>query len=267
MTFSVLLSLYAKESSIYLDQSLVSIWYQQTLRPEQIVLVKDGPLTPELDSVIWRWQENLGEVMTVVGLPENVGLGVALNAGLKLCKHGLVARMDTDDISLPDRFEKQVRFMAARPEVAVCSGIIDEIDETGKFIAQRILPLDHSQLVRFAKTRCPINHPAAMFRKEAVLAVGCYPDFYPEDYLLWINLIRAGYRITNMPDVLVKMRTGHNFYTRRGWRFLKGEFGVYRHMYRTQFIGLFQFTVIVTLKSVLRLSPGFLKALLYKVAR
>ncbi len=267
MSFSVLMSVYVKENPFLLDYSLFSIWDQQSYKPGQIVLVKDGELTPELDFIIAQWQENLGEMMTLVVLPENIGLGAALNEGLKFCKYELVARMDTDDISLTDRFEKQVAFMKARPEVAVCSGVIEEVDEAGIFIAHRILPLEHSELVRFAGTRCPISHPAAMFRKKAVFAVGCYPDFYPEDYLLWIKLIQADYKIANLPDVLVKMRTGHDFYTRRGWRFLKGEVGVYRHMHRTQFIGLFQFTVVVLMKTVLRLSPVFLKALMYKLAR
>src|SRR5690554_5001347 len=115
MSFTVLMSVYAKEQPDYFNQAFLSIWDQQTLKPDQIVLVKDGPLTAELDAEIQRWQEKLGKVLSVVELPENVGLGAALNEGLKACKYELVARMDTDDISLPARFEEQVAFMQTHP--------------------------------------------------------------------------------------------------------------------------------------------------------
>lgn len=126
MKFSVLLSLYKKEKCQYLSKAMASIWSNQLLKPNQIVLVKDGLLTPELDAEVERWQAELGEVLTVVSLPSNVGLGAALNHGLLYCKYELVARMDTDDISLPDRFKLQVAFMAVNQGVAVSSGFIEE---------------------------------------------------------------------------------------------------------------------------------------------
>jgi glycosyltransferase involved in cell wall biosynthesis len=128
MHFSVLLSLYTKENPLYFNQAISSIWDEQTLKPNQIVLVKDGPLTPELDQAIDEWGKKLGDILTIVALPENIGLGAALNEGLKYCKYDLVARMDTDDISLPERFEKQISFMANNPDIAVSSTWIEEID-------------------------------------------------------------------------------------------------------------------------------------------
>jgi glycosyltransferase involved in cell wall biosynthesis len=127
--FSVLLSLYDKEKPEYLDQSLSSIWDDQTLKPNQIVLVKDGPLTPELDTLVLEWQEKLGGILTVVALPKNIGLGAALNEGLKYCKHGLVARMDADDISMPDRFEKQIAFFENNEGAVIVGSSIFEFYE------------------------------------------------------------------------------------------------------------------------------------------
>ena len=106
-----------------------------------------------------------------------------------------------------------------------------------------------------------------IFRKQAVLSVGGYPELYPEDYLMWVKLIQSGYKIANISDVLVRMRTGDDFITRRGWKFLQGELKIYRYMYITKFINLYEFIKIVFLKSVLRLSPGFIKVFLYNVAR
>ncbi|GHV72345.1 hypothetical protein AGMMS49928_29020 [Spirochaetia bacterium] len=128
MKFSVLLSVYKNEKPEYLNRALVSIWDDQTLKPDQIVLVEDGQLTSELDKVIDEWQQRLSDIFTVVNLPENVGLGAALNEGLKYCKHDLVARMDTDDVSLPDRFEKQIAFMNNNPQIAVSSAFIEEVN-------------------------------------------------------------------------------------------------------------------------------------------
>jgi glycosyltransferase involved in cell wall biosynthesis len=129
MNFSVLLSVYKKEMPDYFNQAFVSIWDEQTLKPNQIVLVKDGPLTPELDQAIDEWKKKLGDILAIVELPENIGLGAALNEGLKYCKYELVARMDSDDISMPERFEKQVAFFEKDEKVAIVGTNILEFYE------------------------------------------------------------------------------------------------------------------------------------------
>lgn len=264
MNFSVLMSVYYNENPRYLKECLRSLLCQ-TLQADEVILVEDGPISDELKGVIAQYREQLNIVS--VPLNENVGLACALNEGLKYCLYDLLARMDTDDIALPDRFEKQVTFMIGNPDVAASSGFIEEFNDKGEVLSQRVLPLEHDALVKFAKKRSPLSHPAVIFRKDAVYAVGGYPEFYPEDYLLWVKLIQAGYKITNIPNVLVKMRTGEGFITRRGWRFLKGEIRVYSYMYKSKFINLFEFINIVLIKSALRLSPRFIKVFLYKVAR
>ena len=187
MNFNVLISVYFKEKPKYLEICLQSIMVQ-TLKPDEVVLVEDGPISAELKAVVEQFRDALNIVS--VPLAENVGLACALNEGLKHCKHELVARMDSDDIALPARFEKQVVFMQSNPDIAASSGVIEEFDEAGLVTTKRVLPLVHSEIVAFAKKRSPLSHPAVIFRKSAVLDVGGYPLFRnAQDYALWSLLI------------------------------------------------------------------------------
>lgn len=266
--FTVLLSVYYKESPLYLSQSLSSIWDDQYQKPGQIVLVKDGPLTLDLNAVIDDWVIKIGDIITVVDLPNNIGLAGALNKGLQCCRFDLVARMDTDDIAVPERFKLQIEFMNAHSEVAVSSGFIEEwnIDFTAK-VSSRYLPLAHNEIVEFAKLRSPISHPASIFRKSVILDVGGYEDIYPEDHLLWIRVIQKGYKLANIPDVLLRMRTGEEFVARRGYNFLKGELASYWVMYRSGFLSIGEYIKASILRSLVRLAPKFVKLWLYKNMR
>lgn len=266
--FSVLLSVYIRELPDNLSQALDSIWYQQSLKPNQIVLVTDGPLTAELESVIHCWSKKLGEVFTIVNLSINLGLGSALNQGLQFCKYDLVARMDTDDISQPDRFKKQVDFMRNNPDIVVSSGFIEEWDsDFTRKISSRSLPLNHEDIIRFAKMRSPISHAACIFRKAAIIDVGGYPEIYPEDYLLWIKLIQRGGRLSNIPCILLRVRAGDDFIARRGYTFLKGELTTYQHMYEMNFITTGEYIKASFIRACVRLSPKFIKVFLYKTLR
>ncbi|MGY5674099.1 glycosyltransferase [Vibrio cincinnatiensis] len=158
MDFSVLLSVYKAETSLFLQQAIESIYHQQTLKPSQIVIVKDGPLPEPLEEVLEHYKSNLQDVLTVISLSKNVGLGAALNEGLVHCNYDLIARMDTDDVALPDRFEKQVAFMQENPNVIACSGVIEEWDSAfTEQLGSRKLPLEHNDIVKFAKSRSPLN--------------------------------------------------------------------------------------------------------------
>jgi len=262
------MSVYGKEIYSFLDIALESVWDSQIVKPSQVVLVKDGPLTGELDKEIYKWKEKLGEVLTIVSLAENRGLASALNEGLKFCMHDLVARMDTDDIAEPERFLRQAKFMMDNPEVAVCSGQIEEWSQDfSRKISMRNLPLKHDDILRFSKTRSPISHPAVMFRKSAVLAVGGYPAIYPEDYPLWGVMLAKGYKFANLPDVLLKMRVGDALVERRGKEFLKGEIKVYKYLYSVGLIKRFELLYNIFVRSVVRLSPAWAKMILYKYFR
>lgn len=269
MSFSVLLSVYAKEKPEYFNQAFLSIWDHQTLKPGQVVLVKDGPLTNELNETIEHWKNKLNGHLTLIVLYQNVGLGAALNAGLEACEYELVARMDTDDVSLPVRFEKQVAFMQAHPEIIASSAVLEEWNEDlTKKTGTRCLPQLPSQLATFATKRSPLSHPLAIYRKSAVMAVGGYPPLRnAQDYALWSLLLTNGGKLANLPDTLLRMRTGSDLFARRGWHFFKQEVALFKFQHQIGFISLPKLYWNTFMRAGLRLSPTFIKRLAYKSMR
>lgn len=266
---SVLLSVYKNERPEFLDHALASIYDDQQLKPDQIVLVKDGVLTPELELVVTAWQKKLGDVLAVVALRQNVGLGAALNEGLKYCKHELVARMDTDDVALPDRFAKQVEFMVNNPGIAASSAVLEEWDQdfTSKQ-GRRVLPTEVDAVRVFARRRSPLSHPLAIFRKNVILEVGGYPPLRKaQDYALWSLLLSKGYKLANLSDVLLKMRTGNQMLDRRGWEYFQNEYQLFKYQREIGFLSFADFWINTLGKAALRLSPTFIKRTIYKVAR
>ena len=205
--FSVLLSVYDKNLPNQLDQAIKSIWYDQKLKPAQVVIVEDGRLSRELESVIDYWSNLHKDVFTIVKLSNNQGLAAALNQGISYCRYNLIARMDADDVSLPDRFIRQYNYMIHHPEIEVLGGQIEEWDEKlEKRLAQKFLPLSDNELKFFTKYRCPFNHPTVMYRKDVVCQVGGYKNKKLEDNYLWINLMLNGSKFANLNFILVKMR-------------------------------------------------------------
>jgi len=195
-------------------------------------------------------------------------LACALNEGLKYCSFDLIMRMDTDDVSLANRFEQQVGFMRGNPDISVLSGFIEEWNEDFSLkLDTRRLPLLNERIVMFSKYRCPISHPAAAFRKKAVLSVGGYPSIYPEDYPLWCNMLSQGHKMANLQSVLLKMRTGDSFMSRRGREFFEGEIKVFRYLAKIGYINRFQLYLNILSRVVLRFSSNPVRKFLYKTAR
>lgn len=218
--YSVLMSVYFKEKPDNLRQAMESM-RQQTVPTDDFVLVCDGKLTPELDAVIEEEQEKFGDVLHVVRLKKNSGLGNALNIGLKDCKNELVARMDSDDLSRPDRCEKQLKLFTTHPEISLSSGTVSEfIADPKKPTGKRTLPITDKEIRTFSRKRNPMNHPCVMFRKSAVEKAGGYKETYHlfEDYYLWVRMLMKGYRARNVEDVLLDMRSPADMYERRGGR-------------------------------------------------
>ena len=233
--YSVLMSLYKKEKPEYLRLALDSM-LNQTVKPDEIVLVEDGPLTDELYDVVEEYKANLH----IVKNEKNLGLGLALNKGLKVCRNELVARMDTDDISKPDRCEKQLAFFEAHPSVTILGGQIEEfIETTNHVVGRRIVPESDSELKVYLKKRCPFNHVTVMLRKSDILDAGNYQDwFWNEDYYLWVRLAMAGVEFANLPDVLVHARVGADMYQRRGGsKYYKSEIKLQKFMLEKKVIG------------------------------
>ena len=203
--FSLLISIYKNESVEYLGLCLQSLC-EQTLQPDEIILVLDGEVGDDLKKVIEHFSEKLN--INMIGYPENKGLGFALNFGLKHCQYELVARMDADDICLPDRFEKQIAFMQVNSHVDICGGYAQNIDEKGCEKLLRKVPTDSSEITRLIWS-CPIIHPSVMFKRSKILAIGNYDANVPyrqDDYELWIRAVRAGLSIMNLDEPLIKYR-------------------------------------------------------------
>ena len=216
--YSVLMSVYFKEQPNNLRQAMESMRVQ-TMPPDDYVLVCDGPLTLELDAVINEEHELFGDVLHVVRLSKNSGLGNALNTGLKFCKNDLVARMDSDDISRSDRCEKQVGIFTHHPEVSLSSGTVSEFITDPKIpTGKRTLPITNEEIRSFSRKRNPMNHPCVMFRKGAVKKAGGYKETYHlfEDYYLWVRMLMEGFTARNVEDVLLDMRSSADLYKRRG---------------------------------------------------
>ncbi len=263
--FSVLLSVYIKEQTAYLRESLNSI-FNQTLLPTEVILVKDGPLTNELNQVIEEYSLKY-PILKLIPLSKNQGLGKALNEGLKHCSCELVARMDTDDIAKPTRFEKQIAIFENHPEIDVVGAWIDEFEESpNNIISTRKLPENHADIYPFAKKRCPINHPVVMFRKSAVIAAGGYQHFpLFEDYDLWIRMLRNGARFYNIPESLLFFRFSPDMFKRRGgWKYAKDEFRFQKKLFRSKFISIFCFIRNVSVRFISRMLPNNLRSILYK---
>lgn len=214
--YCVLMSVYRKEKAEYFRTAAESM-IGQTVKPAQIVVVCDGPLTPELDSEVYRLESENPGLFDVVRLTENVGLAGALNAGLQECRYEYVARMDSDDISLPERCEYQLRSMSKHGS-DICSATVAEFKEDPKVIeAYKTLPVTHKEILQYARTRNPFNHPCVMFRRSAVMRAGRYENYrFFEDYQLWVKLLMSGAKGHNIAKPLLLMRTGSGMYSRRG---------------------------------------------------
>jgi glycosyltransferase involved in cell wall biosynthesis len=221
--YSVLMSVYWKEKPDYLLTAIESMT-KQTIPFHDFVLVCDGSLTDALTKTIDRANKIIKAmpthpVFTVVPLTNHSGLGSALNIGLNYCQCDLIARMDSDDISLPNRCERQLKQFELNPNLSIVSGTIIEfsksISEHGKC---RKLPENQDDIVKFAKSRNPFNHPCVMYRKSAVIAAGSYRKDYPyfEDYDLWLRMLWNGAMGYNIPEPLLYMRAGNSMYKRRG---------------------------------------------------
>lgn len=264
--YSVLMSVYYKENSEYLKQAIESI-QAQTFPTDDFVLVCDGPLNQELDSVIKKKQQEMKNILNVVRLKKNAGLGNALNKGIQQCKNELVARMDSDDISYPDRCEKQLTVFNTYPKISVCSGIVEEFATNPKVVeSRRVPPETHAEIREFAKVRNPFNHPCVMYKKPDVEAVGSYKDFYLlEDYYLWVRMIMAGYQGYNLQEPLLHMRAGTDMYIRRGGlKYAKTQEKLFRFMKNNGFISKGQYIKNCVIRGESSLAPNWLRKFVFE---
>lgn len=265
--YSVLMSVYHGEKAEYLRLSATSI-LAQTVPTNDFVLMCDGPLIEELDAVIHELLQKHSDVMRVIRLEENRGLGDALNVGLTLCTNELIARMDSDDIAPTNRCELQLLKFQEDPDLAIVGGAIDEFEETPfNVVSHKDMPLSHSDIVHYARIRNPFNHPTVMYRKSAVLEAGGYPRrMLHEDYALWSNMILSGAKVCNLPDTLCFMRVDGGLYNRRGgWSYLKMAINLRWHLYRSGLYTFWSFFFVSIGLTVICLLPLSARKAVYRL--
>jgi glycosyltransferase involved in cell wall biosynthesis len=264
--FSVLISVYYKDDCLELKQSLDSV-LKQTLLPGEIILVKDGSLTESLDLLIYEYSE-IYSIIRILQLEENSGLGTAMSEGLKYCSYEFVARMDADDISRVDRFEKQYNFLLSNTNIDIVGSWISEFDKNIlNIVSQRKVPEFHDQIYLFAKRRSPLNHPTVMFRKSSVLNAGGYLHFpLFEDYFLWVRMLMSGCRFYNIQDTLLFFRISPNMFHRRGGiKYIISEIKLHNEFRKIGFINIFMLVRNLLIRFLIRLSPNIVRIYFYKL--
>lgn len=265
--FSVLTSVYRNDNPVHFRTAIESVTVRQTLKPDEVVLVVDGPVPDALDREIKALAEEIPQ-MVVIRLEKNSGLGIALRTGMEHASNELVARMDSDDISAPDRFEKQIAYMEQHPECDLLGGQISEfIDDESNVVGKRVVPCKHDEILMWLKGRCPFNHMSVIALRTHVLAVGNYSDWhFNEDYYLWIRMAEAGCRFANLPDILVNVRVGRDMYARRGgWKYFKSEKGLQDYMLKRDMISLPRYCLNVLGRFVIQIAlPNSFRAFVFQ---
>lgn len=229
MNFSVLLSVYKNDKPEEFRTALDSVTGCQTLKPSEVVLVVDGPVSEEINNVISETDACNPGLYRIIRFDQNQGLGIALQKGLEAASNDIVMRMDSDDIAFPDRFEKQLRFMKEYPNVVVCGGQIKEfVDKVDNIVGRRMVPCSNEEIYSYMKKRCAFNHMTVALRRSKILEAGNYqPWFWNEDYYLWVRLMVNKCEFANLPDTLVNVRVGKEMYQRRGGKkYFKSELGI-----------------------------------------
>lgn len=263
--YSVLMTVYRGEDPVQFDTAIQSM-LDQTHRTDDFVILCDGPLTPALDAVLEKHTAAHPDLFQIVRLPENVGIGAANNAGLKYCRNDLVAKMDADDIAVPDRCEKQAAAFAADPALTVLGGIIQEFDQDpDRPFAVRVVPADDAAIRRYARRRQPFNNTSVMYRRSAVEAVGGYRQLRRcEDFDLYIRLLHAGYRTGNLQDVLVKVRVDSSACSRRAsLSTLRGCIQSRWNSFRMGCCSLLDFLICVAGECVILVCPSGVQQFIY----
>lgn len=262
--FSALMSVYIREQSGLLDKALRSILIEQTLKPTELILVEDGPLTEELYAVIEKYRL-LFPAFKSVRLPQNQGLGIALNTGLEHCRYEWVARMDSDDISMPHRFETQLAYIDSHPETDVVGCALSEFDKDEHQVnAIKRCP---EKIDSYIKFRSPLNHATVFFRKSSVQKAGGYQHcHFMEDYHLWIRMYAAGMTLTSIPESLYLCKMDPNTQKRRGGkRYVRSEATIQTLLLKKHIISLPRYCANIVIRCGARILPGGMRAFIYRL--
>lgn len=268
VNFSVVTSVYRNDKPEFVREALDSMLVNQAVKPSEIVLVQDGPVPSTLELLLFEYEKKYSDVIHMIRLEKNGGLGNALRLGVENALYDIVARMDSDDICLPDRFEKQLRYLEQHSECDIVGGQMTEfIGEASNIVGKRVVPEDNDAIYKFMKSRCALNHVTVMFRKKTVLRVGNYQDwFWNEDYYLWVRMMMAGCVFANLPDVLVNVRSGEDQYARRGgMKYFKSELGIQKLMFDNHLINRGGYFINVVKRLIVQLLlPNWLRGWVFR---
>lgn len=265
--YSVLMSVYRREKPEYLRASLKSM-IEQTLPPNELVLVCDGPLTDGLESVL----KEFGGKIKTVRLKENIGLGGALSEGLRSCSNEWIARMDSDDLAAVNRCEIQMKYIDGHPNVDVLSGTIaefvgealDTTDARKTVKTYKRVPMEYEQVKKEIRYRNPINHPCVMFRKSKVMEVGSYcPCSMFEDYYLWVRMIVNDCVVENIGETLVYMRVNDMHKRRGGMSYARAVIQFQNKLFSLKVISFPQYLFNVFFRVGMCVLPVSLRRLVY----
>ncbi len=267
--FSVAICVYGGDNSEHFKEAMDSI-INQTIKPNEIVLVVDGPVPDSLNIVIQVYEEM--DFLKVIRFSENQGHGNARRAGLEACTNEFVALMDADDICASNRFEKQLSLFGLHEDLDIVGGNITEfVDYPDNIIARRVVPTSDPDIKKYMKKRCPMNQVTVMFKKSSVQQVGGYIDWYcNEDYYLWIRMAIAGMKFANVEENLVNVRVGNDMYKRRGGRkYFFSEFKLQKYMFDNNIIGFSTYCMNIAKRLIVQvLMPNSLRSWTFqKLAR
>lgn len=267
---SVLMSIYEREDPRYFAVALESI-YTQTLPPDEVLIVQDGPLSDEHYKIIEEFRNTDSPVeLRLIRNENKIGVARAWNMGIEAARNELIARMDTDDIAAKDRFERQIEEFRKKKELVLLGGQIEEFHssptENRSF---RRVPTEGEAIHRYAKLRNPFNHMTVMYKKSPIGEAGGYEDLPGfVDYWLWVKLLNGGYECLNLPETLVYARTGNDLLSkRRGRSYIRNEIEMFRKMREIEFINGFEYLRMFALRILPRLLPKWALALVYKSTR
>jgi glycosyltransferase involved in cell wall biosynthesis len=265
LPFSLLLSVWGGDDPGFLRRAFTSSVDDQTRRPDDVVIVQDGPVPDALATTIADLVAGSPVPVNHLVLEQNLGLGPALDLGLAACRHDVVARMDADDVSVPTRFEVQLPLLEDGADI-VGSALMEFVDDTDHVVLTRVPPLDPDWIRSAARFRDPFNHPTIVYRRARVQEVGGYQSLHlMEDYLLFARMLHAGARPANVATPLVYYRVGAGAYARRGgWELLRSELSLQRRFRELGITTRTQYVRNVLVRGGYRLVPEGVRRRAYR---
>ena len=269
--FSTIISVYANDRFDWFKQAICSI-INQTIPPQQIIIVKDGPVSKEINNYIMVIINSCNEIeFNIYETKTNVGRGNTLNPALNLSKYELVSILDSDDIARLDRFEQQLNYFNNNPDIDVLGGWIEEFEEKPMDIGKiRKVYSNHNDIIKSSRNYCPMNNVTVMYKKDAVLNIGGYEGGLgvQEDYILWIKMIKKGLNFANIEEVLVDVRVGNELQSRRGGiNYIIEETKMQILFYKLQHISFSRMIINIVMRLIVRLMPQFIRKYIYLFIR